>query len=205
MAYTYPSSKEVEELYNSIMTDMENFVDIGLKYADNKIEYTVCEFVLIDIIIRVDKRRSYFKHFHGMDCNEAKIASLFAYWFANLRPITVTDERYSEEDGYNNFINEQYAAHFLLSAIRGMQRINLWDGHTGYKPSLVNNSYVKKLCYSLRYRNISIDSIIVLADSITTETLVIADVEELEKYKRLLKGGHITQKEFNDKKAQLFL
>ncbi|MDR0455424.1 MAG: hypothetical protein LBH20_01905 [Treponema sp.] len=109
-----------------------------------------------------------------MTCNEGKKAALYAYWIAKLRPIKITDSRYKNVDGYNNQINELFAIHYMLSALCGMGRIKLWDGHDGVK-LLLDNPFIKRLRYSMRFRNFTIDSIIVLADAITTESFNISE------------------------------
>jgi hypothetical protein len=162
---TCPSLKRIE-------TVMKNFIDVTMGYAEKNIQYTINGLDMLDIILRVDKRISYFKYFHNMNCNEVKRAALYAYWIVKLRPIIVTDPRYADENGYNNMINELFAVHYLFCALNGMERIKLktWDGPDGVELTL-DNPFIKRLVYSFRFRNISIDAIIVLADAITTDTL----------------------------------
>jgi len=175
-AYQQLSNKEIENILQEFETIIRDFL-IGLEYPSD-IEYTVIGLDLIDAIQRVDKRIYYFQIFHGMTCNEGKKAALYAYWIAKLRPIIITDKRYKNVDGYNNQINELFAIHYILSALCGMGRIKLWDGHDGVDLSL-NNPFIKKLRYSMRFRNFTIDSIIVLADAITTETFNLSDQDAL--------------------------
>lgn len=170
-AYQRLSNEEIEEILKEFMIIIRDFFR-GLEYP-NDVEYTVFGIDLIDAIFRVDKRTHYFQIFHGMTCNEGKKAALYAYWIAKLRPIKITDDRYKNIDGYNNQINELFAIHYMLSALCGMGRIKLWDGHNGVELSL-DNPFIKRLRYSMRFRNITIDSIIVLADTITTETFNIS-------------------------------
>ena len=140
----------------------------GLEYPSD-LQYTVCVIDLIDAILRVDKRICYYKVFHNMDCNEGKKAALYAYWIAKFRPIMITDKRFINKDGYNNQINEMFAVHLMMAALVGMKRVKLWDGHSGVDIKF-STPFIQKLNYSLRFRSISIDSIIVLADAITTGT-----------------------------------
>jgi hypothetical protein len=171
-AYQQLSNEEIENILREFKTMIQDFF-IGIEYP-NDIEYTVIGLDLIDVILRVDKRIYYFQVFHGMTCNEGKKAALYAYWITKLRPIKITDNRYKNDDGYNNQINELFAIHYMLSALCGMGRIKLWDGNNGIELSL-NNPFIKRLRYSMRFRNVSIDSIIVLADAITTDTFNLDD------------------------------
>jgi hypothetical protein len=165
---------------NLLLQDLQNSIGDFFRRIElpSDVEYTVCGLDLIDVIIRVDKRIHYFKVFHEMDCNESKKAALFAYWIAKFRPIMITDKRYINTVGFNNEINELFAIHYLLEILVGMGRIKVWDGHEGVILTL-NNPFIKRLKYSFRFRNITIDSIIVLADSITTDTLKLNEQDVL--------------------------
>ncbi|MDR0312654.1 MAG: hypothetical protein LBI14_03565 [Treponema sp.] len=166
-AYEQLSNDEISILLKDFQISIEDFFR-GLEIPIG-IQYTVCGLDLIDTILRVDKRIHYFKIFHGMECNEGKKAALYAYWISKFRPIMITDPRYLNVDGYNNMINELFAIHYLLSALCGMKRIELGNGQNEINLSL-KNPFIKRLWYSLRFRNFTIDSIIVLADAITTDT-----------------------------------
>jgi hypothetical protein len=161
---------------------MEDFMYRTLSYPSD-IQYSVCKLALIDAIVRVDKRRHYFKVFHNMDINEGKRAALLAYWIVKFRPIMITDVRYINTKGYNDRVNELFALHILLIALRKIKRVKFWDGSSGVKVEL-DHPYLKELRYSLRFRNFTIDSMLVLADSITTETFstysLISDAEKAQ-------------------------
>ena len=174
-AYQQLPYSEVKTILKELQVEIDDFLNIVLHY-DKKIAYKVCGMDLIDIILRVDKRIHYFQVFHGMDCNESKKAALFAYWIVKLRPIMITDPKYINADGYNNKINEFFAIHYMLCALTGMGRIIHWNGSTGIKLTL-NNPFLQRMWYSFRFRNITIDSIIVLADAITTDTLIQSEKE----------------------------
>lgn len=171
-AYQRLSDDDIKLLLQDLQESIGDFLR-RIELPAN-VEYTVCGLDLIDVIIRVDKRVHYFKIFHEMDCNESKKAALFAYWIAKFRPIMITDKRYINTVGFNNEINELFAIHYLLEALIGMGRIKVWDGREGVDLSL-NNPFIKRLKYSLRFRNITIDSIIVLSDSITTDTFKLSE------------------------------
>jgi len=176
-AYQQLPNSEIKKIMRELQTTIDDFLKIGLGYG-NSVQYTVCGLDLLDVILRVDKRIHYFQVFHGMDCNECKKAALYAYWIAKFRPIMITDPKYINIDGYNNKINELFAIHYMISALHGMGRIKLWDGHDGVE-LLLNNPFIKRLWYSLRFRNFTIDSIIVLADAITTDTFKLGEQDVL--------------------------
>jgi len=177
--YKEPLTSVICLLLKRIERVMKNFIEVTMGYAKKNIQYTICGLTMMDIVQRVHKRITYFKYFHGMNCNEVKRAALYAYWIAKLRPIVVTDPRYVDVEGYNNMINELFAVHYILCALHGMKRIKIkpWD-KKGIDLTL-DNPFVKRLRYSLRYRNVSIDTIIVLADAITTDTLKLTEKDVL--------------------------
>lgn len=159
---------EIKSILQCLEVTIDDFLNYTLGYG-GKIEYSVCGLDLIDVIIRVDKRQHYYKVFHNnMNINEGKKAALFAYWITKLRPIKVIGKHKNTPE-YNDIVNELFAIHFLISALCGIGRIHLKDEHGGIELSL-DNPFIEELRYSLRFRSIPIDSIIVLADSITTDT-----------------------------------
>ena len=167
-SYKRPPDNELLEVISYFETEIEYFIHYVLGYPKN-IEYSVCGLDVIDIIIRTDKRLCYFNVFHDMDINECKKAALYAYWISKLRPIKITDVRYINKLGYNDSINELFAIHILTSVLTGIGKIKQCDSLGGIDITL-DNPYIIELCYSFRFRNFTIDSMMVLADSINTDS-----------------------------------
>jgi hypothetical protein len=130
-------------------------------FAENTV-YHVSGYALIDIIIRVDKRKAYYQCFHSMEIDECKEIALYAYWILKLRPFTITDEAYKNKYDACN-INEAFVIYLIGFILEQTKRIERTEN--------INNSYSRFLEYSFRFRNFSIDSFIVLIESISTETL----------------------------------
>jgi hypothetical protein len=163
--YQTPSYNDIFDMLRTLEEEIDYFIHYTLGYAKD-VQYAVCGLDLIDTIIRVDKRRVYFSVFHNMSINDCKKAALFAYWIVKFRPIKITDQRYISKVGYNTHVNEMFAIHYLLSALCAEERVHLWDGSTGVQIDL-EHPYIEKLWYSFRFRNFTIDSMIVLADTET--------------------------------------
>jgi len=125
-------------------------------------EKYVSFYTLIDIIVRVDKRKAYYHCFHGMRINECKEAALYAYWIIKLRPFSITDKKH-----LNKFdaciINESFAIYLIGLILESTGRIKRTDN--------MKTSYCNFLEYSFRFRDFSIDSFVVLVESISTDTL----------------------------------
>jgi hypothetical protein len=168
--YQRPPYDDIKNVLCSLSEEITYFMRYVQGYPSD-LQYSVCALDLIDAFIRVDKRQYYFRVFHGMDINDCKKAALFAYWLVKFRPVRIVDSRYINKLGHNDLINELFAVHYLLSVLCEEERVRLWDGSTGAQITL-EHPYIKKLCYSFRFRNFTIDSMIVLADTINTEVFL---------------------------------
>jgi len=139
-----------------------------LGYSEN--QYSICGLDLIDIIIRVDKRLAYFRYFHNMRINDKKKAALYAYWIIKLRPVKIVDDTLKNKLGHTN-VNEKLALNHLLGILVARGKIKLGNG-TGEVILDKTNKFLRELYYSFRFRNFTIDSMIVLADAINTQSFL---------------------------------
>jgi hypothetical protein len=135
---------------------------LSLKGFPPKAEKHISNFTLIDIIVRVDKRKAYYQYFHNMEINECKEVALYAYWILKLRPFTITDPKYSTMTDACH-INELFVIYFIGLVLENTGRIK--------QTVAIKDSYSRFLEYSFRFRSFSIDSFLVLVESISTETL----------------------------------
>lgn len=137
-----------------------------LKYPSDT-KYSIDSYALIDAIVRVDKRKAYFWCFHNMEINERKEVALYAYWFLKFKPFSICDNRFADRK-QTSYINELFAIYLISSIL-------LFDedefAEIGVSNSKDKFTYLDKLLYSLRYRCFTIDSFMILIDSITPETL----------------------------------
>lgn len=153
----YGNIEKILQVFNKRFNDF-----LVLKGYPSETERYVSFYTLIDIIIRVDKRKAYYHCFHNMEINECKEAALYAYWIIKLRPFSITDKKYRNNSDAC-IINEAFAIHLIGLVLERTGRIK--------KSKNMKNSYYDFLEYSFRFRNFSIDSFIVLIESISTETL----------------------------------
>ena len=168
--YERLSNENLISLLRCLQDEFETFLHYGLGYT--KGQYLISGLDIIDAIIREDKREKYFRYFHnGMKINECKKAALFAYWIIKLRPIKIIDNGLINNVERSAKVNEKVAVNHLLKALVGVGQVKLWDGHDGVNFDK-DNEFLKELHYSFRFRNFTIDSMIVLADAITTESFL---------------------------------
>ena len=152
-----------ENIFKIFQTFYKRFDEfLILKGFPPETERFISPYALIDIIIRVDKRKAYYHCFHGMEINECKEAALYAYWILKLRPFTITDKKYQNSADACT-INESFVIHFIGLILETTGRIK--------RSSKIKDSYRNFLEYSFRFRYFSIDSFVVLIESISTETL----------------------------------
>jgi hypothetical protein len=151
--------KSIEKVLKLFQKRFDEF--LLLKGFPEGTEKHISFYTLINIIVRVDKRKAYYYCFHSMEINECKEAALYAYWIIKLRPFSITDKRYR-----NKFdaciINESFAIYLSL-VLECTGRIK--------RTKNIKTSYCDFLEYSFRFRSFSIDSFVVLIESISTETL----------------------------------
>ncbi|MCL2066986.1 MAG: hypothetical protein FWG99_05940 [Treponema sp.] len=160
LKYERISYESIGRILQTFIKRFEEF--LILKGFPPEIESHISHFTLIDIIVRVDKRKAYYQCFHSMKINECKEAALYAYWILKLKPFTITDKSYlTNADACT--INESFVIHFIGLILETTGRIK--------RPTVIKDSYRNFLEYSFRFRNFSIDSFIVLIESISTETL----------------------------------
>ena len=152
--------ESIEKIIQLFQRRFEEF--LLLKGFPPETERHISLYALIDVIVRVDKRKAYYYCFHNMEINECKEAALYAYWIIKLRPFSITDKKYR-----NKFdaciINESFAIFLIGLVLESTGRIKMTEN--------MKNSYCNFLEYSFRFRSFSIDSFIVLIESISTETL----------------------------------
>jgi len=152
--------KEIEEKIKFFEKRFKDF--LTFKGFPKNAEYYISYMSLVDVIIRVDKRKAYYICFHNMEINECKEVALYAYWILKLRPFVITDTKYLKNPDAC-CINESFVIHLIGLVLELTHRIKYTKN--------IKESYSRFLEYSFRFRNFSIDSFIVLVESISTETL----------------------------------
>lgn len=118
-----------------------------------------------DIIVRVHKRKHYFKVFHNcMETSEYKETALYCYWILKLRPLWIDKNIESSER-----INEKFALHLYISLLKKYNEdFSETDG--------INKLHIRELLYSFRFRDITKESMILMLEPYYYEYLKKKDV-----------------------------
>jgi len=142
---TLEKATEIVALFESYMKE------VGIAEHDIRCSaHSLC-----DIIDRVDKRKVYFRVFYdkvkeGM--SERNEAALYCFWVLKLAP-------FFDNTCPNTEININFAAWLLLASIK----------HSCSKDGITINlpdKYVSNLKYAFRFRDISKESIMALAETV---------------------------------------
>jgi hypothetical protein len=164
--YKRPEEDDLLRILREIILEFNDYLYYGLGYKSE--QFFISGLALIDIIIRVDKRLDYFRYFHGMKINDRKKAALYAYWIIKLRPVTILDSNLKNDIDHAK-VNEKLALNHLLGVLVSRGRVNPWENGVKFD---MKNKFFKQLLYSFRFRNFTIDSMIVLAEAINTQSFL---------------------------------
>jgi hypothetical protein len=109
--------------------------------------------VLLDIFERIEKRHIYFHIFYdGCTLGEINEAALMCFWIIKLNP-------FSSRTIVSNLLNAKIALHFLIHVLAY---------HAKKKGKGINctDQIAADLLYALRYRDLSKEAIMALAESL---------------------------------------
>jgi hypothetical protein len=124
----------------------------GLDYDD----MSFGDSVLLDIIERVEKRRVYFHIFHGLVMSERNEVALYCFWILKLAP-------FFSRKVPNKPVNAMFAMFFFLKSLGGI--CNKMCPRRAIK---IDGKYAKNLIYAFRYRDLSKESIMAIAETLLT-------------------------------------
>lgn len=155
--YEGPSNKKKKELFDKLISTFGDYLNSnGIEV--HKVEF---DFKLInEINIRVDKRRDYYIIFHDETyINEVRETALIAFWILKFKPFLITSQ---EGKDYNFNINCGFAAYLILSSVSEY----IERESKGKKEISINEEYLKKLKYALKYWDLSKESLMLLAETL---------------------------------------
>ena len=114
--------------------------------------------VLIEIIERVEKRRVYFHIFYnGCEMGELNEGALLCFWITKLHP-------FYHPKINSNILNAKIAICLFTNAI-------YYHSEKTRKDHGIPEHFIKDLYYSLKYRDISKEALMLLAESFSKEKI----------------------------------
>lgn len=157
ISYESPEEEIIKKKSNSL-------IDQLIKYAKahnlSSEDFNLQRILIPRIILRVDKRESYFLIFHEQTrINEIKQAALTSYWILKFKPIMVTTNNPALSYKHNR-INEGFAAFYLFSALKQYAIEN------GCPVKKMSDRLVDELMYAFTYWDLSKESLILIAETI---------------------------------------
>ena len=135
----------------------ENFL---ISNGFNGLTYAVNNTDLLLTIRKVDQRKHYFKEFHNLDMSELKEISLICFWLTKFRIYRV--ENY-KDDSINDSINEKFCVYLIIHTIRSILKT---ESKSDDPLKFLSKEYIYQFVYSLRFRDISKESLILLTETI---------------------------------------
>ena len=155
--YEKPPKSEAYKMIGKFFKPLLERFSIDILKIHEGIQLEANPEILIDIFLRFDERLVYFHIFHGgMKPSQHKQLSLILFWIIKLRPLHViySDKKFSEETRkLDATINEDFCIYLLVSFLEGF-----------YQNLKLPNNYLKELKYSLRFRNLTKESLYLLLD-----------------------------------------
>jgi len=110
--------------------------------------------VIFDIIERVEKRRVYFRVFHGIVLSERNEMALYCFWTLKLAPFVNL-----KKPGHP--VNAVFAAFLFLQVLKNV-------GRRTKRPAPVGRRYAQDLAYAFTYHDLSKEAIMAMADALMT-------------------------------------
>jgi len=146
--YFPPQDNILEEKKNKWLNLLCSFLkseNIGIENVDIEMK------TFIEILVRIDKRREYFKIYHdGTTMNELKETALLAYWIMKFKPFYLKGEP---------LINERFSLFIVYGVCKAT-----YDAYGLL--FVVSSRYKKQLKYAFIYWELSKESIIMIIQSL---------------------------------------
>lgn len=122
------------------------------------------ENAVLSVIVKVDQRQKYFKFFHKLDMSEYKEAALNSFWYIKLRPLSFKSKDLTENESLEyESLNEKLGVYIILTTLRAMLKKS---NKPTKKLDEIPLKYIEELIYTLTYRDISKEALIILVESI---------------------------------------
>lgn len=130
----------------------------------NSEDLAISETAIYQIITKVDQRKQYFAYFHHLNISDFKEMALYAFWIVKLMPLqlkkgdNLPDQPFAFES-----LNPKFAVYLTIKKLRSLAKD---DEQRGRINDFFGKKYMYELIYSLTYRDISKEAMILLIETI---------------------------------------
>jgi len=168
----FPGFSEINKEMSDQMLEKLNYLLAGFSsksgIQEGEIRYS--NDILVKIFERIEKRRIYFHVFYrGCKLGELNEGALLCFWIAKLQPF-----HHPMKDSC--ILNASIASYVFAKTIELHQELQKRAGKQEVRK--VSDRFIRKLGYSLVYRDISKESLMLLAESFLEEDPDEADTDQ---------------------------
>lgn len=165
------SKSDIKDLYE--LTE-KFFINNFDGVTDAKKLFGVNKNSLYEIINKVKQRKEYFQIFHSINISEFKQIALIVFWVIKLKPIFL---RYNDEMNEDDFeidnpqvdyvsVNEAFGIYIIINGLRSLLENSSNNSSNERITGFFTKEYVNELRYTLYYRDISKEAMILLVETI---------------------------------------
>ena len=149
--------EKVEKLADGIYSKFQKFLSINEPDVVIKTDVVTNKEGLAEVVLRVDKWKSYFAVFHGDKyISEFKEIALYAFCIMKLKPFRMVDNTHKLVDS----VNEYFAIHLILSTIKGCC---LYKKKQYMHPC---NDFIDEVVYSFRFHDLNKEALMLFVDTL---------------------------------------
>lgn len=151
---------ELQKMWEKHRSMINSFISgNGLDHSKISID----ENAVLSVITKVNQRRQYFELFHGIKMSEFKEVALNAFWIAKLKPLSVGDLQIIREQRKEyDALNEKLALYYILRCLRAALKNKRKSEDV---LDALSSEYIDEFIYTLMYRDISKEALIMLVES----------------------------------------
>jgi len=153
--FTDFSASEMKQLMDNVIPQLlQNMKCVFGEKSLSEIDFDYD--IMAEIITRVEKRRVYFHIYHNVQMGELNEGALYCFWILKLMPfkhIKIANSTLNAKIAYTFFVNLLY---YVAKC-------------TGKKVN-ANKLLMNNLLYTFKYRDLSKEAIMALAESLLSES-----------------------------------
>jgi len=149
--------EKVNKIANELYREFQHFISINEPKVIEDEDVIVSKTSLAEIVLRVDKRKSYYVFFHNLEhISEFKEAALYAFWVIKLKPFKMLNTSSQLADT----INEYFAIHLILLTIK--------ECCSQKKKIYIHpcKSFIENAVYSFTFQDISKEALILFVETL---------------------------------------